>query len=306
MRRLSRYFSARRTSDDAGGATIFVVLAMTAMLLGVGLATDVGQYVVTARSAQNTSDATALAVATDCAISGSPIADYSPYRKPGQTITAPYCGAGVTEVTTTKAVEGLLLAQSAGSVSRTAEARWGTLGGAVTAPIVISSCEFSDALLAGTVDVVFYLDDTKPQSGCSSLPGGFSQLASDGCAATIVAGEGAAGDPGADLQKVIPCITSPTSPKLPFTVLVPIYDAVACQTADCKGKGPYPILGFAALKVSGYSFNGNNYAGSLGKNCPDTTRGKYCLKADFIEFTTSTGTPGPSTDYGVTQVFLSK
>ena len=51
--------------DDHGSATIFVVLAMTAMLVGAAFAIDVGQYVVHARSAQNTADATVLAVATD-------------------------------------------------------------------------------------------------------------------------------------------------------------------------------------------------------------------------------------------------
>ncbi len=301
MRRLDQ-----RAQNDAGGATIFVILALTAMLLGGGLAIDVGQYVVEARSAQNTADATALAVATDCAIGGSPIADYSPYRQPGQTITSPACGDGVATITTTKDVGGLLLRQTAGSVSRTAEARWGTLGQATTVPIVISDCELSEARLDGDIDIVIYLDDTKPQSGCSSLPGGFSQLASDGCAVEVIAGATAEGKPGADLQKVVPCITAPVGPALPFDVLIPVYDAAACAAADCTGKGPYPILGFAAFRGTGYSLNGNSFAGTLGKQCPDATRGRYCLQGDFIRFTTTIGTPGGSGDYGVTQVSLSK
>ena len=73
--------------DDRGAGTIFLIMAMVVMLVGAGFAIDVGQYVVAARSAQNTADATVLAVATDCAITGAPIADYSPYRKPNQTIS---------------------------------------------------------------------------------------------------------------------------------------------------------------------------------------------------------------------------
>ena len=117
---------------DDGVATIFLVLAMTSMLVGAGFAIDVGQYVVHARSAQNSADATALAVATDCALAGAPIADYSQYRKTGQTITAPACGDHEATIAVTKDVEGLFLRQNAGAVKRTATAKWGTLSGANT------------------------------------------------------------------------------------------------------------------------------------------------------------------------------
>ena len=174
-------------------------------------------------------------------------------------------------------------------------------------PIVISNCEFSQALLAGTNDITIYLDDPKPQSGCSSLPGGFSQLqSSSDCAVQISAGGTAPGKPGGDLQKQIPCITNSTGPALPHNVLIPMYDAAGCQAAGCKGKGPYPILGFAVFVVTGYSFNGNNYDGTLGKKCPDQSRGKYCISGDFKRFTPSQGTPGPSTDFGAYLVYLSK
>ena len=290
--------------DDSGVATIFVVLAMTAMVVGAALAIDVGGYVAAARSAQNSADATVLAVATDCALTGAPIADYSPYRKDGQTITSPACGAGEATITVTKDVDGLLLAQSAGDVNRSATARWGTLSQATTIPIVISDCEFTQALLDGNIDITIYLDDTKPQTGCSSLPGGFSQLRDDVCEVNITAGGTAPGQPGAALQKLVPCITNPSAPALPRTVLIPMYDSAACQANGCKGNGQYPILGFSAFKITGYSFNGNNFAGNLGRNCPDNSRGKYCLQGDFIPDVTSGGTPGPSTDFGVTQVYL--
>src|SRR5262245_6081955 len=81
--------------DDRGVATIFLVLAMLAMLVGAAFAIDVGRYVAEARSAQNSADATALAVATDCAYNdGNLLADYSGYLKDGQMIdddTPPSC-----------------------------------------------------------------------------------------------------------------------------------------------------------------------------------------------------------------------
>ena len=290
---------------DAGVTSVFVVVAMTFVMIGMALAVDVGQYVVAARSSQNSADATVLAVAIDCATSGGPIADYSPYRKPDQSISAPACGNGEATITVTQDVDGLFLpATTEGDVTRRATARWGTLAAADVLPLTISDCEFSTALLDGTTDITIYLDDTKPQSGCSSLPGGFSQLDGTGCFVEITAGGTVDGDPGADLQKQVPCLTSPTGPALPHTVLIPLYDAAACQAAGCTGKGPYEILGFAAFEVTGYSLNGNSYAGSLGKNCPDKTRGRYCLRGDFERFTVPSGTPGPSTDFGVTQVYL--
>ena len=292
--------------DDRGLATIFLILAMAAILIGAAFAIDVGRYVVEARSAQNSADATVLAVATDCARTGTPIDDYSPYRKSDQTINSPACGSGQATITVTMPVtDGLFLNRDAGSVDRSATARWGTLGTATTVPIVISNCEFTQALLDGTADITIYLDDTKPQSGCSSLPGGFSQLLNNNCAVTISAGGTVPGDPGGDVMKQIPCITNPTSTALPHDILIPMYNAVACQSAGCNGHGPYPILGFAMFHVTGYSFNGNKNAGTLGNKCPDATRGKYCIRGDFIRFVTSQGTPGPSTDYGGYQVYLS-
>jgi hypothetical protein len=300
MRRLTQH-----DRDDHGVATIFVILAMGALLVGVAFATDVGRYVLEARSAQNSADATVLAVATDCARTGSPIADYSPYRKTDQSINTPACGTGETTITvTTPITDGILLKQSVGDVDRSATARWGTLGTATTIPITISDCEFTQARLNGDTDIILYLDDTKPESGCSSLPGGFSQLINTDCAVTVSASGTVPGDPGGDLNKQVACVTNPTAPALPHDVLIPMYDSAACQAAGCNGHGPYPIVGFAAFRVTGYSFNGANYEG-LGKKCPDETRGKYCIRGDFIKFTTSQGTPGPSTDFGTYNVYLS-
>ena len=73
MRRLTDLYR-----DDHGVATIFMILAILALLVGAAFATDVGRYVLEARSAQNSADATVLAVATDCvATAPTPIADYS-------------------------------------------------------------------------------------------------------------------------------------------------------------------------------------------------------------------------------------
>ena len=129
---------------------------------------------------------------------------------------------------------------------------------------------------------------------------GFSQLAGDGCSVPVAAGDLAPGKPGGDLQKVVPCITP-----LPSDVLIPMYDAIGCNDSGCKGKGPYPIVGLAVFRVDSYSFNGNNYAGTLGKKCPDSDRGRYCIRGYFTTTVTSQGTPGDGVDFGAYQVYLS-
>ena len=310
MRRLTQL-----DRDDHGVVTLLVVGLATVFLLAAAAAIDVTRFSQENSSAQHSADATAMAVATDCVLTKAPkaAATYEIYRKtpdqvisPATPINSSSCSAGKVTITVNNDVSaGLFLNRDARLVHKTAEVQWGTVGTATTVPITISNCEFSLALLDGTTDITLYLDDAKPQSGCSSLPGGFSQLVNSDCAVTVSAGGTVPGDPGADLKKQVPCITNPSPPALPHDVLIPMYDAAACA-GTCKGHGPYPIQGFAMFHVTGYSFNGAANDGTLGKKCPDESRGKYCIRGDFIRFVTSQGTPGPSTDFGIQQVFLSK
>jgi len=298
MRRLNQH-------DDAGVTTIFVVLMMPMLVLFGAFVFDGGRGIVARRQTQNAADAGALAKATDCA-KAITTTDFTPYQTNGAVLAnTPTCGSGTTTVSMTRNIVYVFVPGGGNAdVTRSATAVWGTLGTATTLPLVISNCEFSLALLDGTADITLYLDDPKPQSGCSSLPGGFSQLLATGCGVTVSASGTVAGDPGGDLQKQVACLTNPTAPALPHDVLIAMYDAAACQAAGCNGHGPYPILGFAMFHVTGYSFNGNKSDGTLGKKCPDETRGKYCIRGDFIRFVTSQGSPGPSTDFGTTQVHL--
>ena len=294
-------------TTDRGVSTIFVVLAMPFLFFASAFVFDGGRGVVARRETQNAADAGALAKATDCAKAITTTV-FTSYQTNGATLgNTPVCGSGTTTVTMNKNITFMFRPGGGNAtVTRTARARWGTLGSATATPIVISSCEFTQALLDGTTDVMFYLDDPKPQSGCSSLPGGFSQLLSNNCNVTVTAGNTIAGDPGGDVNKLVDCITNPTAPTLPRDVLISIYNAPLCQATGCKGHGPYPILGFAMIHITGYSFNGNRFAGTgMSNKCPDDkNRGKYCIRGDFIRLVTSLGTPGTSTNYGVVQVAL--
>lgn len=300
--------------DDSGVVTILVIGLISMLLFATALAIDVNRFSQENSSAQHSADATALAVATDCVLSGSPLAasSYDQYRKTEQAIagdTPVSCGTDEVRIKIEKNVNGgLVLNRNARLVQKEAVVKWGTLSAANTVPLVIADCEFG-APSTGEM-VTLYLDDPKPQSGCSSLPGGFSQLDKLECSVPITAGQPVDGVTGVGgLQNKVACITNPdpTQPALPHVVLIPIYDAATCQADGCKGKGPYLIDGFAALEVTGYSFNGNVYDGSLDKKCPeDKDRGKYCIRGTFIDYLDSQGTPGPSDDFGVQQIFLTK
>ena len=297
----------RVTNDgDKGIATIIVVLMMPVLVLFGALVFDGGRGYLARRQTQSAADAGALAKATDCALQRSATV-FTAYQTNGATLLGtPTCGTGTTTVSMSRNVS-FVFATGGGTVTRSATAKWGTVGTATTLPIAISSCEFTQALLTGTTDIIIYLDDSKPQSGCSSLPGGFSQLnpGSSYCGVLITAGGLVAGQPGAPDPRLDDCITNSTAPKLPHDILIPMYDAAACQAAGCNGQGPYKILGFAVFHVTGYSFTGNRYGGTLGNKCPDdNNRGKYCIQGDFIQFVTSQGTPGPSNDFGTYRVYL--
>ena len=96
---------------------------------------------------------------------------------------------------------------------------------------------------------------------------------------------------------------------------MPIYDVTGISRANHdNGQGPYPILGFAAFHVTGYSFNGNANAGTLGRDCPmrpalgETQQNqvpKYCIRGDFIRMLApgddhARSQPGLRRDQGLT------
>ena len=77
-------------------------------------------------------------------------------------------------------------------------------------------------------------------------------------------------------------------------MLLPIYDQVAGNGAN----GQYHILGFAALYLTGYKFNGNNKSPST-HDLPSGTPGNSgtCIQGYFTGFTT-TGTIVRRTRHG--------
>jgi hypothetical protein len=286
---------------------VITIMAMFALLACASLAIDVGQTAASVRSVQNSADAAALAAANDCA-RGVSIRSLTQY---GNAATATCDMTSSTATGTAHNEVDRLFGTLTIPTQRSATAKWdGTVNRANVLPLAIADCEWSLALLDGTTDITVYVDDPKKQNGCNSVPGGFGQLArgDDGqCSITIDADGYVDGKPGGDMKKQVPCVTP-----LPRSVLVPMYSTSDCAATNCKGHGPYKILGFAEFKITGYSFNGSANDGTLGKDCPQRPGEqkndvpKYCIRGDFIRFVApGSATPGPSQNFGVVRVYLS-
>ena len=237
--------------DDSGVATIFVILAMAAVVVGAALAIDVGGYVVAARSAQNSADATVLAVATDCALTGAPIADYvavpqgrPDHHRPGLRQRRSHDHRD----------EGRRRSPAGAERRRRQPESNGPMGN----PRARRTRSRSSSPTVSSVRRLTGRDSHRCTSttrsrraGCSSLPGGFSQLDKADCSVPITAGGTVAGvnRVSAALQNKVACLTNPTARQLPrasssFRSTTP---RPARQPA-ARAKARIPIPGFAASR----------------------------------------------------------
>lgn len=287
------------TRDDRGVVTLLVVLMMPLLVMFSALVLDGGRGVLARRQTQNAADAGALAKATDCARAiGS--TSFAPYELNGAVLAnGPSCGAGTTTVSMQRTIS-LLFAPGGGTrtVTRSATAQWGTLGGAVTVPLVISDCEFSMAHLDGGIEVFLHMGGDFIPTPCSGVsgapPGGFGWLAG-GCDISTSAGSAVASQPGnAGTEH---CVV----PYMGQEVLIPIYSAYTLSGSNAS----YTIAGYAAFVLTGYSFNGADVGGAgMAMKCPLGIGSTSCIRGYFVRYATSQGTPGSSANYGAMYISL--
>ena len=100
-----------REHEDAGVASIILIISLVLLLGAVGISIDVGRVVAVTRSAQNSADAVALAMGKDCVVRGGlASAGYNQYIR-----TVPAIGEGQTQSLTSGSC-------GSGSVTATASA----------------------------------------------------------------------------------------------------------------------------------------------------------------------------------------
>jgi hypothetical protein len=179
------------------------------------------------------------------------------------------------------------------------------VAGSAVLPIAISWCQFAGMLDRGVQRVEFN-PNLSTAKGCSSagvpgatgpprtIPGGFGWLKQDPaqpCRARINIGA-ASGLPEAPVD---PEVASDTGNDLPAackqsnmlptvvntTVLLPLYDNAGGTGAN----GWYHIIGFAAFKLSGWSFSSSSY-NNLSPSTVACTGSCRALIGEFTTFVT--------------------
>jgi Flp pilus assembly protein TadG len=318
--------------DDRGVVTLLVIGIITALLLASGAAIDVSRFSQENSSAQHSADATAMAVATDCVLTGAPKAatTYEVYRKtpaqviaPATPINASSCSTGTVRITVNKDVNGgLFLNRDARLVHKTATVQWGAINSATTIPAVISQCTFDLATASGTTfpsaEQIIPLGSGGP--ACPGRPpGAFGWLDTglDGpCSIkTTLNASGKLivhGNNGNGNGSWWDCITSVG---VNGTLLVPIYGASCNSPSPCvqgqnDGNGSnnyYLILGFAEIQITGWNLQhgspNRNPTGTV-PSCPGSGSAS-CIRGRFVRFATQLGSSGPGTNFGVQTIFLS-
>jgi Flp pilus assembly protein TadG len=312
--------------DDRGVIAVITALSLTALCIVGALVLDLGNKTAAHRAAQDSADAAALAVATDCA-KGLACAS---------TPTAPYLLGGVsldgavsitsTSVTvrTQKTVSyGLsrVFGRSSGTGHGQATAKWGIINSATTAPVVISQCTFDLATANGTVfpsaEQIIPLGSGGPT--CPGRPpGAFGWLdtgLSGPCSiSTTLNSSGQLvvhGNSGNGSVNPWGCITQVG---VNGTLLLPIYGASCRNPSPCvqgqdDGTGDnnyYLILGFAEIQVTAWNLQHGSpgTAGSPTPSCPGPGSAS-CIRGRFIRYATQAGGTGTGTNFGAVNVFLS-
>jgi Flp pilus assembly protein TadG len=294
MRRLTQ-------QNDDGLIAITVTVLAAVLLVMASFAVDIGSAVAVARSAQNSADAAALAVATDCARTGTP-SSATPYLTNGQVGSTTGCGAGTVTATVSRTRDwtfGKLVGLGDYTKTRSATAKWGALGSATGRfPITFGTCAFT---ITFNVPVTLHSYDF----GTCHNPAGQFGFVENGCTTQTIA------------------ITTPPTP-LPGTtgnnlggtgcsasmmddlmnggdLLMPVWDA----NNGTGSNASYHLVSFAIFDVTGWSTNGgSNHGGTLQAQCDGTADGdpvlpaptdknKPCVRGVFKGFTTQSGTVVP-------------
>jgi Flp pilus assembly protein TadG len=292
----------RMTSGRAGderGAVVVVVALLSVALFGMAaLVIDVGALKVERRQLQNGADAAALAVAQSCALGAcnhslaKGLADANTSDGAATVQVDPPAGKKVRVKTSTAARDGgtvvphffaqLLTGKKGMTVRASATAGWGPVGRATTVPLAISECEVPPSRVSTSPVVILFHD--KAQVCGKDAPGGFGWL-SGACPLSVTAGKPVPGDPGKSGPR--DCLK-----KLVGTdILIPVFNKVHWSGNNAT----YDIVGFAALRLTGYRFPGD--PSSPPPSC-DT-----CIVGNFIRFVTTAEAIG-GVDFGVSTVNL--
>jgi Flp pilus assembly protein TadG len=290
--------------EERGAVLILMVVFSLVMVGMAALVVDVGSVLDEKRQLQNGADAGALAIAQSCAIGptcdttlAGPLANSN--SRDNDSAAAPtfdWANKTVLVRTTTRTGGTSILPYSFGQilsgvsgkqVEAQSTARWAFAGRATALPLTISPCD-KGQLKVGTQWTINLGIGFGACQG-RDAPGAFGWLLRP-CQSSMSAGDLVKVDTGASGAN---CLTTAT---IGTVVILPVF----LTTNGLSGNNTeYRILGFAALRLTGWKFPGDP--------SPSTPVGcsQPCIAGTFVNYVT-TDQVGGGGDFGIFRVFLSQ
>jgi hypothetical protein len=307
-----------KTRDDAGVASIFVVLCAVLLIGVVGICIDIGRAVAVTRSAQNSADAVALAMGKDCVgprRSLSP-SGYDRFIRTGpaigngqsQAMVAGGCAAGFVKARATETMDytfSKVLGVTDTVRNRTATVKWGELASGVIFPFTFSNCAFPDSFTQGNATTPGTLMMLYGQTTRTSCPRDSSTTGQSANSKGFIEGGCRMASVGGTLHDANGNSfigTNCDGANLDFFVGKDVLLPVWGSAVGGGGGSDYTITTLVGFHVLGWSANGSNWGGAMQGRCTATGgfRGvvvgddtKPCLYGYVTSFTsTSGGTTG--------------
>jgi Flp pilus assembly protein TadG len=287
---------ARRGMDDERGATAVVFALLLVPLLGfAAIAVDIGALYAERARLQVAADAAAIAVAQDCSRGncGDMLATAQhliSLNDPTGTAGQPVLSSDPLSVTVTGDAPkehwfAPVIGHDSSHVSATATVGWGAPSrGTAVLPLTFSYCAFEkqtggalpsdEALQTLKLTKTDGAAECHPPSG-NQIPGGFGfvQTGSGGCGTASEIDGVLKSDNGESPSKG--CTPADFASYLGQIVLLPIFD----EAGGNGTHGWYRIHGYAAFRLTGYSFTGQY------KSNPQPCKGNdRCITGYFTRF----------------------
>jgi Flp pilus assembly protein TadG len=284
----------QRVKDERGAVGVVVAMLMVAIMGFAAVSIDAAALWNQQLQLQTGADAGALAIAHDCAVGacGSPsqtAQTMASSNMNSDTATATVLSLTSSQVTvrntgTRNFWFAPVLGFDSGTITTQATATWGApTGGTAVLPLTFSYCEFlaqtGGLQPSGTVERIVDFTKSSGVPGCTGpsnnvVPGGFGWLTvnSGSCQTTSSIGGILGSDPGNSVPSS--CSSGDLASVQGKTVLLPIFD----QAYGTGSSATYKIYGFAAFKITGYFFGGQN---AWNKPCSGNAR---CIRGYFTKF----------------------
>ncbi|SDD87634.1 TadE/TadG family type IV pilus assembly protein [Auraticoccus monumenti] len=291
---MSRPSRSGTAHDERGAVNVVVALLMIPLIGFAAIAIDVSAMWSERQQLQTGADASALAIAQDCArqACGTPSATASSLTSANfiagtasaQVLTPALSSATgrvtVRTSTVTQHVFAPLLGFDQADLSARATVRWGSpTGGSAVLPLAFGWCEFEQqtggGLPSSTTRHTIFQTKTS-DTGCTGpsgnlVPGGFGWLRTDPgtCRASSTISMDVPTDPGSSVPST--CTSADLVGMLDTTVLLPIFD----RYQGTGSSATYHVYAYAAFRVTAYHFGGQN---SYGSPCNGNDR---CIRGYF-------------------------